>query len=59
MSKTVLITGSSRGIGRAAATLFAEQGYQVMIHYHQAEREALDLYDQLVSVFKVGYRLEE
>ncbi len=49
MSKTVLITGSSRGIGRATATLFAEQGYQVMIHYHRAEREALDLYDQLTD----------
>lgn len=33
MSKTVLITGASRGIGAAAAELFAEEGYNVIINY--------------------------
>ena len=28
----VFITGSSRGIGRAAALSFAQQGYQVFIN---------------------------
>ncbi|WP_374687920.1 SDR family NAD(P)-dependent oxidoreductase [Promineifilum sp.] len=32
--KNVLITGSSRGIGRAIAQLFAEQGARVAVHYH-------------------------
>jgi NAD(P)-dependent dehydrogenase (short-subunit alcohol dehydrogenase family) len=30
--KTILITGSSRGIGKAAATLAAERGYNVIVH---------------------------
>ena len=30
MTKTVLITGTSSGIGKAAATLFAEQGWNVI-----------------------------
>jgi NAD(P)-dependent dehydrogenase (short-subunit alcohol dehydrogenase family) len=31
--QTILITGSSRGIGRACATLFATQGARVAVHY--------------------------
>ena len=32
-NKTVLITGSSRGIGRAAAIAFADKNAKVAIHY--------------------------
>ncbi|MCB9452147.1 MAG: glucose 1-dehydrogenase [Anaerolineaceae bacterium] len=32
--KTVLITGGSRGIGRACAVQFAAQGARVAVHYH-------------------------
>lgn len=36
----VLITGASRGIGRAAARAFARQGARVAIHYHQNHEAA-------------------
>ncbi|MCI8869756.1 MAG: SDR family oxidoreductase [Lawsonibacter sp.] len=39
MPKTVLITGASRGIGAAAARLFARAGWQVGVGFHQ-NREA-------------------
>ncbi|MFA7689185.1 MAG: SDR family oxidoreductase, partial [Bacilli bacterium] len=31
-NKVVLVTGSSRGIGKATAELFAENGYNVVIN---------------------------
>ena len=37
--KTVLITGSSRGIGRETAIYFAQQGWNVIIHgFHHPEK---------------------
>lgn len=38
--KTVLITGASRGIGRACALTFAKAGWQVIIGYNKSEEEA-------------------
>ncbi len=39
-NKVVLITGSSRGIGRSIAKLFAEQGARVVVHFHSNEGAA-------------------
>jgi NAD(P)-dependent dehydrogenase (short-subunit alcohol dehydrogenase family) len=38
--KTVLVTGASRGIGRAIAQAFASKGAQVGVHYHRNEGAA-------------------
>ena len=40
MSKTVLITGSSKGIGAATAILFAQKGYNVVINYNESYESA-------------------
>ena len=38
--KTALVTGGSRGIGRAAVVSLAREGAQVIIHYGKAKKEA-------------------
>jgi NAD(P)-dependent dehydrogenase (short-subunit alcohol dehydrogenase family) len=40
MSKTVLITGASRGIGRACALLAAENGWSVGVNYREDSKAA-------------------
>lgn len=41
MKKFALVTGGSRGIGRAVAIKLAEQGYHVLINYKSNAEEAL------------------
>ena len=43
MKKTVVITGSSRGIGAATALKFAEQGFNVVINYNKSKEKAMEL----------------
>ena len=56
--KTVVITGSSRGIGRACAILFAKNNYNVVINYNKSKELAEELFNYLkengysVDIFK-------
>lgn len=49
----VLITGSSRGIGRAAALSFAQQGYQVFINGRPPGTALYDLQAQIQDCYRV------
>ncbi|MFJ3883234.1 SDR family oxidoreductase [Streptomyces sp. NPDC090077] len=51
--RTALVTGSSRGMGRAAAMRLAEEGALVAVHYHQDETAA---HEVVASVEKDGGR---
>src|ERR1700761_4489382 len=42
-NKTALVTGASRGIGRATALALAEAGARVLVHYGRSKQEAESL----------------
>jgi 3-oxoacyl-[acyl-carrier protein] reductase len=45
--KCALVTGGSRGIGKAVSIALAELGYHVLINYKSNESEALDTLDKI------------
>jgi 3-oxoacyl-[acyl-carrier protein] reductase len=46
-NKTALVTGASRGIGRATAAALARAGARVLVHYGRSEREAESLVSEI------------
>ena len=48
--KTVLVTGSSRGIGRAIAIAFAKKGYHVFLNCNHSIIEADLLRNEIESI---------
>ena len=54
-NKTALVTGASRGIGRATATALAAAGAHVLVHYGRSTREAESL---VAEIQRKGGRAE-
>ena len=50
MSNHALITGASRGIGAAAARLFAQEGWNVAVHYNASRAAAEQLAAELAGL---------
>src|SRR2546427_12642883 len=53
--KTALVTGASRGIGRAGALALAEAGAQVLVHYGSGAKEAAAV---VAEIGKAGGRAD-
>lgn len=45
--KTVIVTGGSRGIGKAIVYTFAKAGYNVLVNYNMSEQSAKDIVEDL------------
>ncbi|MDR0454695.1 MAG: 3-oxoacyl-ACP reductase FabG [Deferribacteraceae bacterium] len=50
MAKWVLITGSSRGIGRTTAIYLAKSGYDIVLHFRSNVEKATDVKNEIISL---------
>ena len=53
-TKTVLITGASRGIGRALAHAFAKEGFALVVTCQSSEKELLSLTNEIIDIYGVN-----
>jgi 3-oxoacyl-[acyl-carrier protein] reductase len=53
--KTALVTGASRGIGRATAIALAKEGAQILVHYGNSPKEAQEV---VAEIRKLGARAD-
>ncbi len=49
MNRSVLVTGSSKGIGRAIALQLAADGFIVGVHYHRDAQGAQETLDAILA----------
>ncbi len=55
--RVAIITGSSRGIGRATALAFAHQGYRVVVNYHRNREQAEEVLHEVEDLGSSGILL--
>ena len=58
LTKTALVTGAAKRIGRAIAISLAREGYDIGVHYGQSKAEALDLVEVLKAQGAKAYALQ-
>ena len=57
--KTILITGSSRGIGKAVAVLAASKGYRVIVHASTDTDQLKDTHKEIKGSVKTFFDISD
>ncbi len=58
MTRSVLVTGASKGIGRAIALRLAQDGFEMVVHYHRDSDGAAQTLAEIVAAGGCGRTLQ-